>query len=1065
MNQKLNRDTHPEKIAKASYIYSIGLLHVVFKKIIALYEESAGKKLSEQALAALEEKLSQQRCTNNITYVYDCFPAIDVYKGKKSVRSYISELAKQKSRHAIIEDLLLIWTVNRNPVFEQYKTLFSEKDLISNSEFEPIISFVIHFLEDKKGEKIFADPLIDLLLEPARKYPDSLIKQLRFLREKYGNLLGELLDELLISFDLIREEEKIFFPGHGPSRALKFTGLDDDEHFTSDLFWMPQVVLLAKSTLVWLDQLSRKYRRHIHLLEEVPDEELELLASWGFNALWLIGLWERSEASRTIKISCGNQDAAASAYSLYDYQIAAEIGGWDSLHKLREKASRFGIRLASDMVPNHTGIVSDWVYNHPDRFIQSSYPPFPGYTYNSQNLSGHQDVGIFLEDHYYQQSDAAVTFKRVDFRTGDTCYIYHGNDGTHMPWNDTAQLDFLNPETREAVIQTILHVAANFRIIRFDAAMTLAKKHIQRLWYPTPGSGGDIPSRSGFAVSDEDFHSRIPREFWQEVVERINTEIPDTLLIAEAFWMMEGYFVRTLGMHRVYNSAFMHMMKNEDNEKYRLTIKNTIEFDPQILKRFVNFMNNPDEETAAEQFGCSDKYIGVCTAMVTMPGLPMFGHGQIEGFYEKYGMEFRRAYRDEQPNNDLVERHKREIFPLMRKRYLFAEVDNFLLYDFYDNGSVNQNVYAYSNIFRGQKTLVFFNNNYYAGTGTIHYSAEYLDKGSGRKKSLSLGESFSLPDTPDSFCLFEEFKSGLCYIQRSSQLRNNGFFTELNGYQIKVFINFREVRDDDQRTYETLYNMFPAGIYNLERQIRLVRLMPLHSRFDTALRRLDNIRDFKKLIKAAGPFITDLAKALSIAETENMEKLYIRQVRKFSKDLGKAYPTDNPGTDFLKRASALYPDYVDSFALLSFVLITAGLQKTTASGAVENLCLEEFLQEKCLHRFSGNGPARYLLIRAALFIADYLSAREHFIHEDFRNVFSDSLVKQAINVHEYDGTVWFDGSLYDELLFMVYLADEIGNGLSGNKDRKKNIPVGAFLEIAYYSRYKAAYKYDKLISI
>ena len=33
--------------------------------------------------------------------------------------------------------------------------------------------------------------------------------------------------------------------------------------------------------------------------------------------------------------------------------------------------------------------------------------------------------------------------------------------------------------------------------------------------------------------------------------------------------MMEGYFVRTLGMHRVYNSAFMNMLRDEENAKYR----------------------------------------------------------------------------------------------------------------------------------------------------------------------------------------------------------------------------------------------------------------------------------------------------------------------------------------------------------------------------------------------------------------------------------------------------------------------------------------------------------------
>ncbi len=62
--------------------------------------------------------------------------------------------------------------------------------------------------------------------------------------------------------------------------------------------------------------------------------------------------------------------------------------------------------------------------------------------------------------------------------------IYHGNDGTSMPWNDTAQLNYLNPEMREAMIQTILHVARKFPVIRFDAPMTLTKRHFQRLWFP-----------------------------------------------------------------------------------------------------------------------------------------------------------------------------------------------------------------------------------------------------------------------------------------------------------------------------------------------------------------------------------------------------------------------------------------------------------------------------------------------------------------------------------------------------------------------------------------------------
>src|SRR5208282_6833792 len=97
-------------------------------------------------------------------------------------------------------------------------------------------------------------------------------------------------------------------------------------------------------------------------------------------------------------------------------------------------------------------------------------------------------------------------------------------------------------------------------------------------WYPEPGSGGDVPSRADRALSAQDFDRAMPEEFWREVVDLCAREAPDTLLLAEAFWMMEGYFVRTLGMHRVYNSAFMIMLRDEDNAKYRSVIKNTIEF-------------------------------------------------------------------------------------------------------------------------------------------------------------------------------------------------------------------------------------------------------------------------------------------------------------------------------------------------------------------------------------------------------------------------------------------------------------------------------------------------------
>ena len=221
--------------------------------------------------------------------------------------------------------------------------------------------------------------LIDMLRSPAVAYPDSLPGQLRFMREKWGLLLGKYFERLLAGLDLIKEEEKTFFPVRVRPRFLRRNRNGENaagaekEKFSSDRDWMPNLVLMAKTVYVWLDQLGKKYGRPIATLEQIPDEELDTLARWGFNGLWLIGVWERSPASRRIKQKCGNPEAMASAYSLFRYEIAADLGGEKALQNLKQRAGARGIRLASDMVPNHMGIDSPWVVRTP-RMVRFTGP-------------------------------------------------------------------------------------------------------------------------------------------------------------------------------------------------------------------------------------------------------------------------------------------------------------------------------------------------------------------------------------------------------------------------------------------------------------------------------------------------------------------------------------------------------------------------------------------------------------------------------------------------------------------------------------------------------------------
>ena len=851
MNQQRDLITFPERAVRAGEINAMGLIDEILHMALSNYRQERKPTVMQEALDWLYGMLGQADVDKVLRQFIEEFPPITIYQRKLDIQEYLDSSSDgTPNRHVVLEELLMLWLANMNPAFAPYQELFDDSNLVRSTAYTRVFPLLHAFFDTQPVAGPDNQNLIDMLRAPALAEPHSLVGQLEFIRQRWAAFLGKYLYRLLSSLDLIKEEQKAVFAGPGPAHVYEFTGLElEPERFSEDKDWMPHLILLAKNAYVWLDQLSKKYQRPIEHLDQIPDEELDTLARWGITGLWLIGLWERSQASKTIKKLRGNPDAVASAYSLFDYQIAYDLGGDESYHNLRERAWKRGIRLASDMVPNHMGIDSRWVVEHPDWFLSLDYSPFPTYTFDGQNLSWDQRVGIFIEDHYFNNTDAAVVFKRVDFWTGNAKYIYHGNDGTSMPWNDTAQLNYLLPEVREAVIQTILHVARKFPVIRFDAAMTLAKKHIQRLWFPEPGSGGAIPSRAEHGLTKEQFEAAIPVEFWRDVVDRVAQELPDTLLLAEAFWLMEGYFVRTLGMHRVYNSAFMNMLRDEKNAEYRLAIKNTLEFDPEILKRFVNFMNNPDERTAVDQFGKDDKYFGVCIMMVTMPGLPMIGHGQIEGFTEKYGMEYRRAYWDEQPDSYLIERHQREVFPLLRRRYLFAEVRDFLLYDFYNgDGSVNEDVFAYSNRAGDDRTLVIYHNKYATARGWIRNSAAFSVKTETGDRTLiqkRLGEGLGLEDDENSWTILRDHISGLEYLRNNRELHEKGLYLELDAYKVQVYTQIRQVHDNEWRQYAHLSGYLNGrGVPSIDEALKEIFLRPIHEPF----RELVNAGFFRWLI-------------------------------------------------------------------------------------------------------------------------------------------------------------------------------------------------------------------------
>ena len=66
--------------------------------------------------------------------------------------------------------------------------------------------------------------------------------------------------------------------------------------------WPRHPVIYEINTWVWLAELGQKTQKPV-TLATVPPEEWDQIASLGFDAVWFMGVWERSPAG--IEISVG----------------------------------------------------------------------------------------------------------------------------------------------------------------------------------------------------------------------------------------------------------------------------------------------------------------------------------------------------------------------------------------------------------------------------------------------------------------------------------------------------------------------------------------------------------------------------------------------------------------------------------------------------------------------------------------------------------------------------------------------------------------------------------------
>jgi Alpha amylase, catalytic domain len=138
--------------------------------------------------------------------------------------------------------------------------------------------------------------------------------------------------------------------------------------------WPPRPIIYEINAWVWLNELSRRYGRSIKL-GNVPPKEWDELAEWGFDGVWLMGVWERSPAGREISLSTPaiveecrrtlpdltSEDVSGSPYCIRRYVVDEHLGGKAGLAAARKALADRKLRLRLDFVPNHVAPDHPWV--------------------------------------------------------------------------------------------------------------------------------------------------------------------------------------------------------------------------------------------------------------------------------------------------------------------------------------------------------------------------------------------------------------------------------------------------------------------------------------------------------------------------------------------------------------------------------------------------------------------------------------------------------------------------------------------------------------------------------
>ena len=388
--------------------------------------------------------------------------------------------------------------------------------------------------------------------------------------------------------------------------------------------WPKNPLIYEINTWIWLQELSGRYNRRV-TLANIPAQEYDHLAHAGYDAVWLMGVWERSPVgiaiaryhtiiSKELKKALPDytdSDLVGSPYCIRRYRVEAQLGGNKGLTIARRELARRGIRLILDFVPNHVAPDHPWTMDHPEYFIGGT----------EKELSDHPE----------------------DYLESNNSIFARARDPFFPPWPDVLQLNVFHPGLREALEATIREIAGMCDGVRCDMAMLDTNEIFLKTWGK---KAGPVPEES----------------IWKLLVSEAVNVHSGFIFIGEVYWDMEWEMMQE-GFHYCYDKRLYDRLLEGTPENVRQHLTADVSYQSRLLR----FLENHDEPRAAT-IEPIDRHMTLALAALTLPGIRLLHDGQRDGRKVKVPVFLGR--RQHEVANDEISRSYERLINLLKSEVI-----------------------------------------------------------------------------------------------------------------------------------------------------------------------------------------------------------------------------------------------------------------------------------------------------------------------------------------------------------------------------------------------------------